>query len=512
MHAEPGRVLLVTGRLAKEQVYAAARSAGGGKKGNPESREGGTDSAGADVLVADVDVAAFITPGMLRQAAPQGYDLILIPGSVTADFGQVEAELKTPIRLGPKHAADIKFVLDHLHEYELSTTVPACVLMQGRMRRDALSQVERLEDQAPWLMKIRGRKVGGGSRMKVLAEIVDAARLPPAALAGKISYYEEQGADMIDLGLSLDASAEQVEEAVRLARRATDLPVSIDTLRPDLILAGIRAGADLVASLDGSNLPLVGEAVAHAGLPAVVISGPGPVSLEENLAQALSLGISAIADPVLEPPLLGLAASLQKYLLFHELHPETPIFFGAGNVTELLDADTGGVNALLASLAAEVGGSILFTPEYSAKATGSVRELAAASRMMLLAASRHTPPKDLGLDMLVLKEKRRLADEAAPAEAIDAEAGTDRLHRFIEDGAGSFRIFITGDRVVAENGDIAISGRSAKSILAAIIDRELVSRLDHAGYLGRELERAETALRLKRGYIQDEPLWPAEKS
>ncbi|HPT18506.1 MAG TPA: dihydropteroate synthase-like protein [Methanothrix sp.] len=492
--ARPERVLLVTGRLAKEQVIEAARCFGGG----------------AEVLVADLDVAAFITPQMLLLAAPRGYDLILIAGSVTADFREVEEELKTPVRLGPKHAADIRFVLDHLHDFELSTTVPACVLMQERLRRDALSLVERLEEQASWLMKVRGRKVGGGSRMKVLAEIVDAARLTPAALADRIRYYEEQGADMIDLGLSLDANCGQVEAAVGLARRATDLPISIDTLRPDLILSGIRAGVDLVLSLDGGNLPLVGEAVAHAGLPAVVISGPGPASLEENLAKAASLGISAIADPVLEPPLLGLAASLNRYLLFHESHPSIPLFFGAGNVTELLDADTGGVNALLAALSAEVGGSILFTPEYSAKAAGSVGELATASRMMLLAGSRRSPPKDLGLDGLVLKEKRRLAEEPMPADAIDAQAGQSR--RFMEDGAGSFRIFISGERIVAQNAETAISGKSAKSILNAIIDRRLVSRLDHAGYLGRELERAETALRLKRGYIQDEPLWPAEKS
>ena len=42
--------------------------------------------------------------------------------------------------------------------------------------------------------------------------------------------------------------------------------------------------------------------------------------------------------------------------------------------------------------------------------------------------------------------------------------------------------------------------------------RGMGARLDHAGYLGRELEKAEIALSLKRSYIQDEPLWPSEKS
>ena len=64
------KILLVTGRLAEEQVRSYA--------------------AEADVLVADVDVAAFITPKMLLCAAPRGYDLILIPGAITADFRDAE--------------------------------------------------------------------------------------------------------------------------------------------------------------------------------------------------------------------------------------------------------------------------------------------------------------------------------------------------------------------------------------------------------------------------------------
>ncbi|OYV07696.1 MAG: dihydropteroate synthase-like protein, partial [Methanosaeta sp. ASP1-2] len=54
------------------------------------------------MLVADVDVAAFITPQMLMRAAPRGYDLILIPGAVTANFWEAERALGAKIRLGPK--------------------------------------------------------------------------------------------------------------------------------------------------------------------------------------------------------------------------------------------------------------------------------------------------------------------------------------------------------------------------------------------------------------------------
>jgi dihydropteroate synthase-like protein len=484
------KVLAVTGRLAQDLVRASARD--------------------ADVLVLDTDIAAFITPHMLIQAAPKGYDLILLPGAITADFTEAEKALGTKIRLGPKHAADLGFVLKHLGEVELSQSVPACVLFEDMMRKDALSTLERLESDAAPALTIKGVKIGGNSRMKVLAEIVDATMLTPIGLAEKIHYYEDQGADMIDLGLPLNAVPSWVSSAVKAAKGITVLPVSVDTIRPALILAGVEAGADLILSLNGKNLPKVGETVAKAGIPAVVIPGPGSISLEENLNAALALGIKAIADPVLNPPLLGLAASLQSYLDFRKKYPDVPLFFGVGNVTELLDADSQGMNALLAALGVEIGANILFTPEYSPKARGSVKELRTASEMMMLALNRKTPPKDLGVDLLLLKEKRQRLEEALPPEY---EVATSE-HRYDMDPAGSFRISIADGKILARHESASVVGSNARDILNTLIDRGLVSRLDHAGYLGRELEKAEAALRLGRRYVQDEPLLPssAEKS
>lgn len=481
------KVLAVTGRLAEDLVRSFAKE--------------------VDVLVLDVDVASFITPQMLLEAAPKGYDLILIPGAVTADFGEAEKALKTKIRLGPKHAADLGLVLRHMGEVELSRTTPACVLLDDRMRRDALVQIERLEADAAPAMLVKGTKIGKESRMKVLAEIVDSTRMSAAMLAMRIHYYEEQGADMIDLGLSLDANPAQVSEAVRAAKEATALPVSIDAVRPDLISAGLEAGADLVLSLNAENLPLAGEAVALAGVPAVIIPGPGSIGLEENINKATQMGVIVIADPVLAPPQQGLATSLGRYLSFKERYPDIPLFFGIGNVTELLDADSQGANALLAALGAEVGASILFTPEYSAKAKGSVRELRVASEMMLLARQRMTPPKDLGIDLLVLKEKRRRPEEAMPKLFIEARTE----NRYEADPAGSFRIRISGDHIIARHRSASVAGKSAREILNTLIEMGLVTRLDHAGYLGRELEKAEIALELGRSYTQDELLWPSRK-
>lgn len=51
--------------------------------------------------------------------------------------------------------------------------------------------------------------------------------------------------------------------------------------------------------------------------------------------------------------------------------------------------------------------------------------------------------------------------------------------------------------------DTRIEGRSATELYTAAIEEELVSRLDHAAYLGRELARAEECVKTNRVYVQD---------
>ncbi len=51
-----------------------------------------------------------------------------------------------------------------------------------------------------------------------------------------------------------------------------------------------------------------------------------------------------------------------------------------------------------------------------------------------------------------------------------------------------------------------ITGKSAKAICDTIVREGLVSRLDHAAYLGRELQKAEIALKNDLEYEQCDPL------
>ena len=272
----------------------------------------------------------------------------------------------------------------------------------------------------------------------------------------------------------------------------------------------LEIGVDIVLSLNSSNIGTIGTDVAKSGAAAVVIpdTKEGVDSLIRNIKAAKDAGITRIiADPVLDPIGHGIAKSIVRYQEFHEEFPRIPIFFGVGNVTELIDADSIGVNAALCGIGTDVCASILFTPEFSYKTQGSINELKTASEMMVLSKERDSSPKDLGIDLLVLKEKRRRLDTIVPENAVTAK----KADMWRIDPAGCIRIGIvpdinsgTGGVIVADHKKASIVGETANSILDTLIEMGLVSTVGHAGYLGRELKKAELALKYNRSYAQDD--------
>ncbi|HML04786.1 MAG TPA: DUF4346 domain-containing protein, partial [Methanobacterium sp.] len=133
-------------------------------------------------------------------------------------------------------------------------------------------------------------------------------------------------------------------------------------------------------------------------------------------------------------------------------------------------------------------------------------ELAISSKMMFLAKNRGSIPKDLGINLIVLKDKRR---SESITEEIDATIvdGAEN-YKFTQDPQGSFKImiengFIKAVHYVNMQPDLIIKGQTAKSVYDEIIKRGLVSRLEHATYLGSELQKAEIAAVLNKNYIQD---------
>lgn len=469
-----------------------------------------TVGAAADVLVLDIDIAALMTPRLVRDAYAEftrkhgrEQDVILIPGAANpANFAALAHDLSVKIALGPKQAYDLGLVLESFDESLFSLNESADRLIREKRQREALNLLAELERAAMYDFKIGDLKIGGNSRMKVLGEIIDA----PFGEAKRMALQHiRNGADIIDLGIPLGTAKREVTrtfEEVGAVAAKHHVPLSVDSLDPQLICAGMDAGAELILSLTADNASEIAPSIAKKDLAVVVLPKNGDVCA--TIALARSLGIrKIIADPVLYPIGGGASNSLAEYHRVRSVS-RVPLFLGVGNVVELMEADSIGANALLAGLAMELGVSVLFTPEHSDKAKGSVNELRTAAQMMQLARFRKSPPKDLGIDLLLLKERRRrpeyqiMSEHLLDAHDFDTAAWTP-------DPAGNFVIGIKDGAIIARHDTgTAIRGTNAKTMLDAIFELELVSSTSHAAYLGRELKKAEIALKLGRSYAQDD--------
>ena len=466
------RVLLPTGAIAEKIVRKAAA---------------GFDF---DVIVTG-KIASFLTPEKLLTIARGGdYDVIITSGMCTASFALVEEALGIPVYRGPRHAADLGMMLRMLGTVDFSRTVPADEYLICMREEEARNRLKEMEKGASCTFSIRDCGIGGTSRMKVLAEIMDAHRR--SDLRATAERYIAAGADIIDLGFGFDATAADVK---RVFTELRDLPVPLaaDTQDPVLIRAAL-SDADIILSLQEENIPLVGAAVGAAGVAAVVV--PGDASLAENIRAAEAAGISRIiADPLLQPAGSGLVSSLSSFE-----NVGYPMFFGAGNVTELIDADSVGVNALLAAMAHECHAAVLFTSEHSDKTQGSVHEMRRAAEMMALMGDRPYP-KDLGLSLFCIKEKRRRHEPAIPREVTREVLPVPE--ELVLDPCGNLRIGIEDGWILAEHNGTAFRGKKWDEVFHAILADGRVSFMDHAAYLGKELYKAELAIRFGRSFEQD---------
>jgi dihydropteroate synthase-like protein len=470
----------------------------------------GSVGQAADVLVLDIDVAALMTPPLLKKAyvehvrrLARDYDVILIPGSSnTIGFSSLADELSVNIVLGPKQAYDLSLVLSSLDDSPLTLTEPADRIILEKRKNDALRLLKELERSATYDFKIRDKKIGGNSRMKVLAEIIDAPFVDSKRIA---EQHIQNGADIIDIGIPVGTTEREVRQTFAKVNEVTgqhNIATSVDSLDPALICTGIEAGAELVLSFTTENASEIGPLIAEKDIATVVLPHNGDVCSSVALARSYQIS-KIVADPVLYPIGVGAADSLAEYRRVRSLS-RLPLFLGVGNLVELMEADSVGANALLAGFAMELGVSILFTPEHSDKARGSVGELRTAAQMMQLAQFKGGSPKDLGIDLLKLKERRRRPEYDVTSKNVFNANGLEP-EKFTPDPSGNFVIGIRDGLIYARHDTgTTIQGDSAERVLTAIFELELVSTKSHAGYLGRELKQAEIALKLGRSYAQDD--------
>ncbi len=517
------KVLLVTGLLAEEIVKGYIKES----------------PIDAEVLALKVPVAAFLTPEIIADALKEQkinrYDMIFVPGLIRGDTALISKAVGISAFKGPRYAADLPVVLDSIGEVEFSTVVPACDLLGEKLRQKALQELEKVEKarddllKKPGNMLIKNLAVGKDFPMRVMAEIVDAALMETEEVQRLAKQFVQQGADIIDIGMvageSRPADAKRLVEAIK---KVVAAPVSIDTLNPDEIKAAVLAGVDIIMSADAGNIKEIApfaKDVTVVAIPTNQREGYFPkkaqervILLEQIIQTAKKAGVTKIlGDLILEPS--NILESFIAFREFAERNPEVPLFVGVSNVTELFDADSIGINALLARLSSEVDASVMLATEKSDKAKGTVKEEIVAAKMMFLAKRRGSVPKDLGINLLVLKDKRNREEPYNRELEKNTQVITanEKAEPQLLDNAGSFRITIdrTEEAIAAAHYSTStpdkpttiIKGKTAEDIYIKIIEKGLLSQNDHAGYLGKELAKAEIALRTGKEYIQDKTMF-----
>jgi dihydropteroate synthase len=431
----PERVLFVTGRLAEPALGRVL--------------EAMSPPFEYDVAVMRITVAALMTTQWIAKSleVPPDTDLVLIPGLCEGDVGVIEAKFGVRTEKGPKDLRDIP-------EY----------FGQAALRREY-----------------------GAWDIEIIAEINNAPRLSREEIRREAEHFRESGADYVDIGctpgLEFPALADVVRELVDAGMK-----VSVDTFDPAEILTAVRAGATLVLSINGSNLDVARELGSGVRVVVVPEVGGDIVTLEPTIAALESWGVPYLIDPVIEPLGFGFTASVERYAEVRRRFPAAEMMMGIGNLTELTEADSTGVNAVLVGICQELGIRAVLTTEVIGWASGAVREVDVARRLMHYAVTNGIVPKHIDDRLITTRDTRVL--EYSEGELRELQASiTDP----------NFRIFTDRSVITVLNRDKFVRGTDIQEIFAKLE----VDEATHAFYLGRELMKARLAITLGKTYRQE---------
>jgi dihydropteroate synthase-like protein len=378
---------------------------------------------------------------------PDETDLVLIPGLCEGDVEIIREKLGVRIEKGPKDLREIP--------KRFGRAIPP--------------------DYGAW-------------DIEIVAEINNVPRMTPDAVRRDAAYYRDSGADVIDIGctpgLTFPALGDVIRELVTAGLR-----VSVDSFDPSEIRTAVAAGAELVLSINSSNIDVAPD-LAAANARAVVVpdSGSSFDSIDMTISALEAHGVRYLIDPVLEPIGFGFMASLERYAEARRRYPDAELMMGVGNITELTAADSTGVNALLIAICQELGIRTVLTTEVIPWARGAVREIGIARELMHYALTSRAVPKHVDDRLLTIKDPALL--EYSQEELHD-------LQRRITDP--NFRIFTDREAITVINRDHFVRGTDIQEIFAQLG----VTEATHAFYLGKELARAKLAITLGKTYRQE---------
>lgn len=437
------RILFVTGRLAEPSLRDILV---------PLSDRIGFDF---EIAVLGISVAALMHVDWVRRKlqVPDGMQRVILPGWCSGDLDSLAQQFGVPFVRGPKNLFDLPEFFG-----------------RGGQSPPNLDQYN----------------------IEILAEINHAPRLSDDDLIRQASKYRDAGADIIDLGCIPGEPWTAVAQTVRRFR-SEGFRVSVDSFERSEVEPAVEAGAELVLSCNQSNVDWAAE------LPVEFVVIPddfrdltswGPT--RERLEAA---GRRYRLDPVLEPIGFGFAESLHRYYEARRMSPTAAIMMGIGNLTELTEVDSAGVNFLLAAICEELRVHSILTTEVINWGRTAVHEFDLARRLVRHSLENRVLPKHLGGQLVMLRDPKV------------SQIGEDGLRHFAS------RLTDPNFRVFAENGEIHLMNRDGYWHGAdpyGVFDEMIavVGSLsaEHSFYLGIELCKAKTALTLGKQYIQDESL------
>ena len=419
------KIHFVTGRLAEPALRKILAQIAPGAEPDKEF------TYSIDVL--PITVAALMTPQWIAKhiTVPPETDRIIMPGNCGGDLAPLTAITDVPIAIGPKD-------LRRLPEFFGKKSI-----------KDSF----------------------GDWDVDIIAEINHAPQLSIKEIITMADALRSDGATLIDVGCMPNATWDGIGECVR-ALKSEGHRVSVDSLNPDEISAAAKAGAELVLSVNSSNR----QQARDWGIEVVAI--PDDIRDLNSLGPTMEFlskhNVPFRIDPILEPIGLGFTASIKRYIDARARWPEVEIMMGVGNLTELTDVDSAGVNMLLISICQELAIRSVLTTQVINWARSSVKEIDIARRIAWYSINENVPPKRISEELVSLRDPRLVQYDIEQIETLADN---------IKDN--NYRILAELNQIHLLGSGIHLSGEDPFDLFDQLADTN-PKNLDpsHAFYLG----------------------------
>lgn len=435
--AKPEHLLFLTGRLAEKQLQLTL------ERMQPEFTY--------TIHQLGVKVAALMTTDMIARRLNQTFnaDKIIIPGRCLGDTEALSQKVGLPVERGP----------------------------------------EELKDLPLFFGKAASKLDLSRYKVKIFAEIVDAPKLTVEETLERAHHYQNNGANVIDIGCLPQTPFPHLAEVIRTLKQEA-FTVSIDSLLAEDLITGAKAGADYMLSLSPNSLWIADEV---DSIPIII---PEPhtdlASLDGAIATLQAKNKPFIVDPILDPIHFGFTESIVRNYNFRQRYPAVEMMLGVGNITELTHADTAGINTLLLGLCSELNINHILATQVSQHACRAIKEADYARRIMSLAQQNNTLPKHIDSSLMTVHDPAPFPYQLS--EINDFAAA-------IRDPSFRIQTSIEGMHIYNRDGL-----HTATEPFALFPKLQVNDDASHAFYLGVQLARAQISWQLGKRFTQDQPL------